>query len=175
MEDLPKDREIAAIVPEYSGQGDSTRLYLRDGTQRLLPVTMRTTLRALARRRCKDIGLMRRWAEQYTHHALNNPLPVDVELVLAPVKTREPRVGGDAALGCVNVAAGVTSRAVQAAIADGRRAELQLPGGQHLPVQWSTVTTQHHLQDAELVHARMVAETAAAMLYQLQLPKDSDA
>ena len=173
MEDLPKDRDIAALVPEYNEQGDSTRLYLRDGTERLLPVTLRTTLRALARRRCKDIGLMRRWAEQYTHHTLNNPLPVDVELVLAPVKTREPRIEGDEAMGCVNVAAGVT--ADEAAVVPPRQSALQLAGGRELPVCWSLSTTRRHLQDAELVHARMVAETASAMLYQLHLKKDGDA
>ena len=173
MEQLPKDRDIVAIVPEYSDQGDSTRLYLRDGTERLLSVTMRTTLRALARRRCKDIGLMRRWAQQYTHHVLNNPLSVGVEMVLAPVKTREPRVEGDEAMGCVNVAAGVAAVRLAGSHPLHRMTELHLAGGRRLSVRWSLATTQRHLKDAELVHTRLVAESAAAMLYQLQL-KDKE-
>ena len=45
---LPRDREIAAIVPVYGERGDCTCLHLRDGRECLLPVQMKTVLRLLA-------------------------------------------------------------------------------------------------------------------------------
>ena len=58
-EELPEDSEIAAVLPEYTERGDSTRLLLRDGREIVVNCTARTALRCLAERSCKSLGLMR--------------------------------------------------------------------------------------------------------------------
>ena len=84
---LPKNSEIAAVLPEYTERGDSTRLLLRDGREIVVNCTSRTTLRYLAERRCKSLGFMRIWVVCYTHRRSANPVPIDCDLVLVPVKT----------------------------------------------------------------------------------------
>ena len=91
---LPNDVEIAALLPAYTNEGDITRILLTNGTELVYRRTMRSTLAKLARRRCKDVTLLRRWASRYTHRALNNPIAASSDLVLVPVKTRRPRVEG---------------------------------------------------------------------------------
>ena len=61
---LPKDVEIAALLPAYTQEGDVTRILLTNGTELVYRRTMRSTLAKLARRRCKDVTLLRRWASQ---------------------------------------------------------------------------------------------------------------
>ena len=187
---LPKDREIAAIVPVYGERGDCTCLHLRDGRECLLPVQMKTVLRMLARRHGKVVPLMREWAAQRTHGKMFQPLPFGVELVLAPFKAREPRVTGDSTLGGVNMShlAGVgemersPSSAVFAAalLAGGRHrrprrfALLRLRSGRHIPALWSQRTLHKHLKEARLVHAILVREMHEAMLYELREHIEND-
>ena len=57
---LPKDAEIAALLPAYTNEGDITRILLTNGTELVYRRTMRSTLANLARRRCKDVTLLRR-------------------------------------------------------------------------------------------------------------------
>ena len=105
--DFPKNREIDALVPEYTETGDATHVYLRDGSDYVIDVTLKTVLKFLAYRSCRDICRLREWSAEHTHKRLNNPLPLDEELVLMPYRARHPRVAGDAIMGCVNAAAGV--------------------------------------------------------------------
>ncbi len=105
MNQLPADSEILALVPEYTDCGNSVRLYLADGREILIAGTLRAVLRALARRRCKDLGLLRAYAARYTQRRFANPLAVSPDLVLAPLRTRAPKIPGDPTQGLVNVAA----------------------------------------------------------------------
>ena len=107
---FPENREIDALVPEYTDEGDSTHVYLRDGRDFVIPVTLRTVLKYLAYRSCRDLVRLRSWAAEHTHQRLNNPLPMDEELVLMPYKARRPKVAGDPIMGCVNAASGAESR-----------------------------------------------------------------
>ena len=88
VKELPPDDAIAALLPEYTPEGDATRVLLTDGSAFLYPRTLRATLRAIARRRCKDISLLRRWAAGYTHRTLNNPIAASADLVLAELERR---------------------------------------------------------------------------------------
>ena len=76
MRDLPKDREIEAIVPVYGERGDDTCIYLRDGRRLLAGVKKRAVLQALVRRRCKELSLVRAWSAARTHQKLGAPLAV---------------------------------------------------------------------------------------------------
>ena len=105
MDQLPLDSEIRALVPEYPDCGNAVRLFLTGGREMLIGGTLRAVLRALARRRCKDLGLLRAYAARYTQRRFANPLAVSPDLVLAPLRTREPKIPGDPTQGLVNVAA----------------------------------------------------------------------
>lgn len=50
--DLPEDWEIEAALPEYvDGEGDATRLFLADGTDRLVRARLRTVLYGVKNRK----------------------------------------------------------------------------------------------------------------------------
>ncbi len=87
--DLPEDWEIEAALPEYvDGEGDATRLFLADGTDRLVRARLRTVLERLARRHCRSLPLLRAWAKERTALAQTAPLAIASELVLVPFRAR---------------------------------------------------------------------------------------
>lgn len=99
---LPPDRELAALLPVYDDCGEATRVVLLSGEELLVPRTLRSVIKNIARRGCKDIPLCRAWSARVTHRSLNNPVPISAELVLLPFKARLPRVPGDEVMGFVN-------------------------------------------------------------------------
>lgn len=171
---LPKDVEIAALLPAYTNEGDITRILLTNGTELVCRRTMRSTLAKLARRRCKDVTLLRRWASRYTHRALNNPIAASSDLVLVPVKTRRPRVEGDGTMAHVNVVAisGETFRqhdgVSRKKVAGKRSTVIALAGGSKLPVLWSEKTTLAHIREARHICAELVREEEEAVLRRLK-------
>ena len=171
---LPKDVEIAALLPAYTNEGDITRILLTNGTELVYRRTMRSTLAKLARRRCKDVTLLRRWASRYTHRALNNPIAASSDLVLVPVKTRRPRVEGDGTMAHVNVVAisGETFRqhdgVSRKKVAGKRFTVIALAGGSKLPVLWSEKTTLAHIREARHICAELVREEEEAVLRRLK-------
>jgi hypothetical protein len=169
MEQLPKDRDIEAIVPMYGERGDCTCIYLWDGGKIVLEVKQRAVMRALAHRQCKEVSLLRAWSAACTQQKLAVPLPVSSELVLAPYKARRPRIAGDETLGCVNVAKRVAMHvAKDKSPKKDRQVRLQLSSGRQLPVLWSRKTMYRHLQAAHLVQSLLVRELEEALLYHLQ-------
>ena len=179
MKTLPKDVEIAALLPAYTQEGDITRILLTNGTELVYRRTIRSTLAKLARRRCKDVTLLRRWASRYTHRTLNNPVAASADLVLVPVKTRRPRVGGDSAMAHVNVVAvsGDTFRREdewERKLRKPRRkrqAVIALTGGARLPVLWSEKTTLAHIREARHICAELVREEEEAVLRRMRKGK----
>ena len=171
---LPKDVEIAALLPAYTQEGDVTRILLTNGTELVYRRTIRSTLAKLARRRCKDVTLLRRWASRYTHRALNNPIAASSDLVLVPVKTRRPRVEGDGTMAHINVVAisGDTFRqqdgAPHAEVAGKKPTVISLTGGKALPVLWSEKTTLSHIREARHICAELVREEEEAVLRRIR-------
>ncbi len=176
---LPKDSEIAALLPEYTPEGDVTRVLLTDGTELVLRRTMRSTVSALARRRCKDVKLLRLWAGKYTHRRLNNPIAASPDLVLAPVKARRPRVEGDNTMAHINVAVPLSclpEGKTWPGRRNGRRsgekgqdtAVINLPGGLSLRTLWSKGTTLSHIDDARRIRAELVREQQESVLRRLK-------
>lgn len=158
---LPEDWEIEAAVPEYvDGQGDCTRLMLADGTERLLPVRLRTLLERLARRHCQSLPLLRAWAKERTALRQAAPLAMGAELVLVPFQARRPRFRGDGAMGVVN-AAHVRLRQEK-----GRTA-LELSSGRFLCALWGEATLAAHLRAAHLLRRELEAGIDAAVLRRL--------
>ena len=171
---LPNDVEIAALLPAYTQEGDVTRILLTNGTELVYRRTIRSTLAKLARRRCKDVTLLRRWASRYTRRSLNNPIAASSDLVLVPVKTRRPRVEGDGTMAHVNVVAisGETFRqhddASRAKVVGKRSTVIALAGGSKLPVLWSEKTTLAHIREARHICAELVREEEEAVLRRLK-------
>lgn len=180
---LPKDVEIAALLPTYTQEGDVTQILLTNGKSLVYRRTMRATLQSLVRRRCKDVTLLRRWASRYTHRTLNNPIAASADLVLVPVKTRRPRVGGDGTMAHINVAAlsGPLSEAPERGPRRRRtrlcrpaprsgtegRTVITLAGGASLPVLWSEKTMRTHIGAACHIRAELVREEEEAVLCRL--------
>ena len=167
---LPKDVEIAALLPAYTQEGDVTRILLTNGTELVYRRTMRSTLAKLARRRCKDVTLLRRWASRYTHRTLNNPIAASADLVLVPVKTRRPRVEGDATMAHINVVAisGDTFRPNDDVPRKQNPTVISLTGGKTLPVLWSEKTTLSHIREARHICAELVREEEEAVLRRIR-------
>lgn len=167
---LPKDVEIAALLPAYTQEGDVTRILLTNGTELVYRRTMRSTLAKLARRRCKDVTLLRRWASRYTHRTLNNPIAASADLVLVPVKTRRPRVEGDGTMAHINVVAisGDTFRQNDGVPRKQTPTVISLAGGKALPVLWSEKTTLSHIREARHICAELVREEEEAVLRRIR-------
>ena len=167
---LPKDVEIAALLPAYTQEGDVTRILLTNGTELVYRRTIRSTLAKLARRRCKDVTLLRRWASRYTHRTLNNPIAASADLVLVPVKTRRPRVEGDATMAHINVVAisGDTFRPNDDVPRKQNPTVISLTGGKALPVLWSEKTTLSHIREARHICAELVREEEEAVLRRIR-------
>ena len=170
---LPKDVEIAALLPAYTQDGDVTRILLTNGTELVYRRTIRSTPSKLARRRCKDVTLLRRWASRYTHRALNNPIAASADLVLVPVKARRPRIEGDAAMAHVNVVAisGGTFRQRDGDSRGKKSTMISLSGGKMLPVLWSEKTTLAHIREARHICAELVREEEEAVLRRIHHQK----
>lgn len=163
MEQLPKDRDIVAILPAYGEMGDHTLLYLRSGTCRVLAVKIKTIIRHLAQRQCKDVSLMRAWASRYTRQKIGVPLPVSWELVLVPFKARQPKVAGDETMGCINFAHLREIKQVKG------KTILRLTNGQEIPVLWNTITMQHHIRDARLIQMMILHRVDEALLHRIRV------
>ena len=164
---LPKDSEIAALLPEYTAEGDVTRIVLTNGTALIFRRTMRATLSALARRR---------WAARYTRRRLNNPIAASADLVLVPVKTRRPRICGDNTMAHINVAAMEAEKSEEKPEPrrkgplqkKGRPAIISLPGGVSVRALWSERTTAAHIGDARRIQSDLVRDQEEAVLRRLK-------
>ncbi len=102
---LPQSGEILLRRPEYGPCGDVTRAFLTGGREEVLALRMDAVLEGLARRSYQDLQLRRRWAAQYTHRTVNNPIALSSQLILTPFRVRVAKVAGDTVMGFVNAAA----------------------------------------------------------------------
>ena len=148
-ENLPKDWEIAAILPVYTATGDCTKIVLCDGRVTILPLRLKAVLQMLARLHCKTLPLLRAWGAKQTGIKNGTPLAIDPELVLLPFRVREPRVAGDNTMGCVNMAC-IEQVEIHEADADAQTV-ICLPGGRRIRVCWHQETMRHHWRAAKLV------------------------
>ena len=172
---LPPDREIAALVPVYTGKGDYTRLIMINGDEQLIPCTLRSVMKSIARRSCKDLALMRDWSAKITCRSLNNPVPIDALLVLTPYKARLPRIEGDEVMGCVNPLAveRIVSNKIKplpAKFAGQKRpkelkTKIIMKNGQSLDSYWNEKTLTNHLKDGRSVQNLLVREMDENIMY----------
>lgn len=157
----PSPETIAAIVPCYTSQGDSTRIITTDGTIYPDKALIRTVIRRLAASRATDLAILKKHASRVTRTAIMQPLPLAPGLVLCPLKLRIPRITGDASTGYVNFFA-VTG--ISAECRPPYQAELHLRGNTKLPVIWAKPTVEKHLEACPLAQAYAPNQAATALV-----------
>ena len=158
MVTLPPDREIAAILPVYKDCGDCTCLYLENGEVQVIPQRMRSVLNNLAKRRGMAVPLLRRCAAQRLRHPLGVPLAIAPQLVLAPFRSRAPRIQGDETMGCVNVVHCIGLQEERDAAGLHPRLFIELRSGVRILALWSRPTLEGRLKDAQLEHYRLMQD-----------------
>ena len=151
---LPKDAEIAALLLAYTCEGDVTRILLTNGTELVYRRTMRSTLQSLARRRCKDVTLLRRWARRYTHRTLAH---VNVAAVARSTFRRK-----------ADDADRVKRKRRMSVDGAEKPAIIALVGGSELPVLWSEKTTLAHIREARHICSELVREEEEAVLRRIK-------
>ena len=138
---------IAAIIPSYTTEGDTTVIIATNGSQQTVHTRIRSVLQKLARSQATDLVALKRNATCITDHRHLQPLFLAPGLVLCPLKTRKPRVAGDTSIGYINFHA-ITS--VTANHNKPFKSLITLMGGTELPVLWSLTTVKKYLKDARL-------------------------
>ncbi|TWH47582.1 hypothetical protein [Sporomusa sp. KB1] len=149
FEQLPAHHLIAAIIPCYSAEGDSTVILTTEGERITTGVRIPTILRRLASYQAIDLSSLKRIITDATHQSIMQPLPITPRLVLFPVKTRKPRVAGDISTGYINLHAitGTTKNQPSGTL-------INLSGGANVPIIWSLTTVRRHMLLARLATAQ---------------------
>jgi hypothetical protein len=149
---LPAYARIAAIMPCYSAEGDSTLIIAVDGTTTPLTSGIRAVIHRLARSRSIDLLALRANTRTTTERKNLGPLPLAPGLVLVPVKVRQPRVPGDTTIGYVNFH---TVTTVSVSKNKPYQTAITLSGKTEIPVLWTAATVNR-----QLTLARLAANTA---------------
>ena len=138
---------IAAMIPCYTATGDTTIIISTDGRQQTNTTRIRTILKHLARSRATDLVALNEKATHATDHRILQPLSLAPGLLLCPLKTRIPRVGGDTSIGYGNFHAVIS---VTANHNKPYQSTIKLTGGTEIPILWAPDTVKRYLKDARL-------------------------
>ena len=147
---VAQDRDITAILPQYTENGDGTVIVDAEGHEKTYPVGHKTILTHIADRQCKDLRLLRKWTREYTGQQFWIPLGFSWELVLMPIPVREAKIKGDATVGYVNF---VNIESIQKTNKTGM---VIMENGIKIPTTWGIGTVQKHIKDAMLVHSMLL-------------------
>jgi len=147
---LSHPQQIAAILPRYCEDGDTTVMLSMDGETILADVLVRSLLNKLSHLLAIDLNELRKRAREITHGHILQPLAFGPNVLLCPMKVRHPSVKRDNCTGYINAYA---IQSVEAAEHDGEKPHciVHLRSGISLDVLLSAETVQHHLQMARLV------------------------
>ncbi len=95
-------REIACFIPIYdSTRGNCTEIWLDSGEKAVVPQKVSTVLHMLGRVFSLDLCHLKQQQRKRLKKGKLVPLPLHYEMVLVPLKVREPRVKDDGAFGYV--------------------------------------------------------------------------
>lgn len=144
---LPPPAQIAAIIPCYTDNGDSTTLFTFDGRAACFSCRSRAVLQRLLKSLAIDLTALRRRVRGLTERTNLEPLPLSAGLVLVPLKVRRPRISGDATIGYINLYA---VDKVCASAAKPYQATVTLSGRHELPLLWTAATINRQLALARL-------------------------
>jgi len=146
--------ELSAIEPVYhQNYGDACYLHLRSGARVLDKRSIRGVKQALVRLKALDQISLRRLCGEELDRQLNLPLPLSKNLILVPLKMRQPVTGNDCAYGLVNL---VSVRKVVSG-ADGGSLII-LDSGYSLKVMASRDISFAHLGEGTLLRRHFVTD-----------------
>ncbi len=153
-EQLPAHHLIAAVIPCYGSNGDSTIIITTEGTCITTRMSIRTIIRRLAARQATDLAALKKCIAGVTEQTILHPLPLTPRLVLFPVKTRKPRAAGDTSTGYINLYAvtGISKN-------KGSGTTINLSGNTKVSTLWRISTVKKHMQFARLA----VSQTTASV------------
>jgi len=154
-------QQIAAILPQYSENGDTTVILSMDGEKLVLAVQVRTFLQQLARRQAIDLDALRSNAREVTHSHILQPLAFGPAVLLCPMKVRRAKIDGDNCTGYIN------AHAIESLEVDGTdgtdeekpHCKVHLYNGITLPVLLSVKTVAQQLHTAGLAEANAPYQT----------------
>ncbi len=152
---LPDNSKIAAILPEYTGAGDRTLLFLTDGTEVPLNLKVATVIRRLANRQTIDLCSLKSKTAKITNCTLWHPLVLAPDLVLVPIKIRKPKISGDVTSGYINFHHIVTVQKLSNTTC------IRLIGNHDIHSLWKITTIQEHIQRAHLTFLAMHKQNIA--------------
>ncbi|BBB91676.1 MAG TPA: hypothetical protein PKA28_09085 [Methylomusa anaerophila] len=141
---------IAAIIPAYNTSGDSTIIISTDGKSTTLSARVPRVILRLARSRAIDLNELKNKVRALTQRTLLPPLPITPRLVLIPVKTRLPRIAGDATYGYINLH---TVKEVYRSNNKPYHSLIKIAGQTEIPVLWSAASVNRQLALARLAAA----------------------
>lgn len=139
------DHNILSILPRYTRRGDKTVIIDIQGQETLYPFKVNTILNRIGSRRCKDLRLLRAWAQALLYQQLWLPLGFDWELILMPMKVRKPTVSGDTTIGYFNFAHFHSLRQ------RNNKLYLVMNHGREFLLYWNLNTVRNHLRNARLI------------------------
>lgn len=147
---LSHPQQIAAILPRYCEDGDTTVILSMEGETIRADVLVRSLLNKLCHLLAIDLKELRKRASEITRGHILQPLAFGPKLLLCPMKVRHPSVKRDNCTGYINAYA---IQSVEAAEHDGEKPHctVHLHNGMDLDVLLSADTVLHHLQTARLV------------------------
>lgn len=150
---LPNNRQIVAIVPVYTKNGDESMVLTCNGQTLSLSLKAATIVRRLANRHTIDLCSLKNKTAKITRSTIWQPLVLAPDLVLVPVKIRKPKISGDTTGGYINFTA------IQKIESAEIGSVLSLAGNHHVQTLWKRTTLYEHLQKAHLASLTLTPQT----------------
>lgn len=144
---LPQTNSIAAILPQYTAAGDTTKIVTTDGQTISTGLRPRSVLRRLAAIHALDLVTLRRNVGRATGRLIHQPLPLTSKTLLVPVKVRKPKIAGDTCTGYLNY---YSVKDIYVREADQRYSTVLLTGGAEVDTLWSAKTLKLCMTNARL-------------------------
>lgn len=156
----PKDTEIVTIYPEYTEEGDITRMLCKEGGELQLRSSVDSVLNRLALRSNHSLSQVRTWLYRDENDIvgpsrhLGGTLGLSPMLIMIPFKARSPIVSSDGAYGYVNY------KYLKDVRPSGRKdkyvTELVLKDGRTLLSMWRIPTINRRVEEAERIQHRFI-------------------
>ncbi|MBP1763052.1 MAG: hypothetical protein H6Q65_110 [Firmicutes bacterium] len=164
-------QQIAAILPQYRENGDTTLILSMDGEKFVVTVQVRTFIQQLARRQAIDLGALRSNAREVTHSQLLQPLAFCPAVLLCPMKVRQAKIKGDNCTGYINACA-VESFEQAVTNEEKPHCKVHLYNGMTLTVFLSARAIENQLRNARLAEAHAPYQTLFQNFNTLDLYSD---
>lgn len=146
MSIVKPDAVISALLPCYTNQGDHSLLCFATGKTAEFTCSVETVLKQLAVAYQINLVSLRQEGRRRTGRQEYIPLPFAPELLLTPIKLRQPRLIGDGSLGYINT---YLIRSIQDA-PPPYESEIQLSCGQRILAYWKKINVEKQIRRSRI-------------------------